>query len=104
MRVPTVVEDTLELGGVHIIAAPPVASGDSALRQLAVSLAGQSEPVSPVLTAVLQPAVVLQRPPTTTGAVLPHHPSGVPWVRAEHRLYRGNWELLSLGTVITWEH
>ena len=81
------VEDTLELGGVHIIAASPVAGGGSALRQLTVSLAGQSDPVPPVLTAVLQSAPVLQRQFTTTGGVLPHHSAGVPGVRAEHRLF-----------------
>ena len=79
------VEDTLELGGVHIIAASPVAGGGSALRQLTVSLAGQSDPVPPVLTAVLQSAAVLQGR-ATTGALLPPHTSRVTGVRAGHRL------------------
>ena len=49
------VEDTLELGGVQVIAAPPVTGGHSPITQLTLSLAGESDPAPPVLTAVLQP-------------------------------------------------
>ena len=81
----TVVEDTLQLGPVHVIAASPVTGGGPALSQLALSLGGESEPAPPVLTLVHQAGPVLQGL-SNTGAVLSHHTAGVTRVWAEHRL------------------
>ena len=77
------VEDTLQLGGVQVIAASPVTGGGPTLGELTGGRS--SEPAPPVLTLVGQAGPVLQDP-ATTGTVLSPHTTGVPGVRTEHRL------------------
>ena len=85
VRVTTVMDDTHQLGPVHVIRPSPVTSRTPCLRQLGVSLGGEPDPLPLVVTPVDQSGPVLQVP-AGGPAVLPAHLGGVPWVRTEHRV------------------